>query len=253
MNTSIKHSIPRICLVNFPHEFQSMLGEYFSDDFLASIGNIIDTSGIGNKYLYPKQNLPENIHEYDLFLIDTGTASLEYYNEYAHGSVEKRSVEDQFCIYVTAPLSSIDTRPYGLGVLDEKLRSINKEILIVLFPGIYRKYKYYQYSNGQHYEYSCDTLPFFDFQKIGILDRKGYEISTGENTGGIMTLLTKYLTGASYNCSFILPQVPGEVVDGFRRRYVNDPAFQALQTNSNREVISFKFKEGNRNYLVLPI
>jgi len=152
---------PQILTLNLKPEVVNKIKEKGYNLYEGSLGKKINISGSNrNKYCLPNHNFPDNIHEYDIIMID-----LDYVKTIAYDSNYNKSQND---IYLCSDDSNLifDPRYYTLNELKNELAELVKhEAIILIFQSENSRinYKFIKYSGGYRSIKNEQTLDIYSF------------------------------------------------------------------------------------------
>ena len=113
--------------------YEGSLGSVFLFDWDKEIKNSLNVCS--------DINIPENLQEYHVIIVDTANHNKREYKGCEH-EIRIKS-EGERCIICKRPLSVLDLRPLGTQLIDQKLSEINHRKLIeIVFLGDYQEMAY---------------------------------------------------------------------------------------------------------------
>ncbi|WDF66566.1 hypothetical protein [Flavobacterium sp. KACC 22763] len=243
---------PRICSVDLKEEDIDILKKCGFTVYNGSIGSKIRVPNLHNKNheLLLNYDLPDNLHEYDIILIDLeGSKTLDYNpsNHLKTNHTGKTSTS----ILSSYPQTLFDPRPMiGTFLKDELAKITNRKHLILVFSCAFYEIEYElveiserSYNRGdieKHNIYSFRDYIQFSTQKFG-KEMRVCEINTD-----LKTLLEKHLKDSVYNQTFHHPT--------YYKGYdlVEEENYLPLIKNMNGDIVSFLETNEFENLIMLP-
>ena len=200
-----------------------------------------------SKYVLSDVNLPENLHEYHVFVGDTDNANRMDYKSDEHIIKDIADPEER-CLTCVRPINVLDLRPYG----STRLRAFfNKESrrkrIQIVFLGEYNSFSYT--SNEVGYNRPRDIGPFSNYDAWNVLygDNKTGNRAVFEDNKLSRMFFEGRLNDLKYYHTFKTPYV------GERENQKEDPHFLSLLKNEDGECISYLYcTKNNSLFIVLP-
>jgi len=242
----------KICCFDVDQEIIDWLTQEF-DVFKGSLGSKIQIpKGTGSRVnLLANYEIPSNLHEYDIFIIDLKERGCLPYLAVEH---EKKSIIDKnnaWYIRLESPENLFNPIPYGANVLSAKLKEkVDKVPLIIIFQG---KKETVKYRCINVVDYSCEDSSYmsnYEYIKnfreehpccgtqIHIADRKLAN-----------TIFSKFVDAKmSYEQTFIHPIVWNEE----HQKSELSADFLPLLVNNNEEIVSYLYYDKENFEMVLP-
>lgn len=249
MATETKREKTKICALNLDEALINYLSERF-DVYKGSLGQRIDVSklNIHGLYLLPHDDIPENIHEYEVFIGDMQNDSLIPYvnNEHTKTCI---TGYDAYYLYSESPQTVYNMRPYGAYILKEELLKHRERPAIKIvfqakreeFNYIIKDPRWYQVkSNETHHNYEYLT----DFCREAAC---GKEVKLVDDKLS-RRLFEPFLNDISYCQTYYFPKK----WDSESSNSVPDEAFVPLLKNRCGEIVSFAYINTDEITIILP-
>lgn len=238
---------PRICCFDIKEDVIDRLKGNGYNIYSATLGSKIK---VPNKYKESTQLLlnhqfPENLHEYDVFILDLDNFETVEYKDSEH--IRDSHTGDK-ALYLLSeyPETLFDPRPLASFLLNKKLDEIgNKPFLVVAFTSQNYKinYQLIEKYDGGHIKYlDKEEYGIYSFSNIPTLSpRAGKLINVSYNHNDDLTkFLNKYIKELIYNQTFQHPSIYKN------DEYVEDPNYIPLIINDNENIVSI-CKTGNKS------
>ncbi|MBZ5859432.1 hypothetical protein [Flavihumibacter profundi] len=245
---------PKVCVIDI------------SDDvFLAlrDCGINLIKGTLGSKVRVPKKNpydsqklvsnyeFPENLHEYDIVIIDLNNFNTKNYF-WSENTKESHAQNHANYFVSRYPQTLFDPRPFGAAVLKMELDKMQgKKHIIICFGSDDYTIDYETVSvigsnesNGENY-----TINIYSFSDAIQLGKKMYGeevVILNEFNADLYSLLERNKNGIKYHQTFKIPMT----FNGFESKV--DQSFSPLITNTKNEIISFVKKDNYFSLYVFP-
>ena len=243
-----------ICCIDTPKQIVDYLNESHSV-YEGSLGKILelDPQHHGSYYVLPQFDIPENIREYDVFVVDLKKQSPVPYTEEDN---TRKWVEDGKNMYFlsTNNQTAYNTIPFGAYWLGKELAKPQKRqpIIIIFQDAKYEShYLFVDKLYGSNYrEEGDEKFSNYEFAK----SLPYHEIESGQQVviedKRIAKLLFKGIeSDLCYKQTFKRPQK----FNRSKQEFEDDPSFFPLLYNRNGDIISFCIiSEDSPIYFVLP-
>lgn len=247
---------PKICLIDIDHNTAEILTEHGFNCTIASFGSQIrvpNTQQGQHQLCRINANLPPNLHEYEIVIIDLKEKESLAYNSSEHRqNITKDSSQHFFiCQY---PQTIFDPIPLGGYIAENDIKeNRRKESIIVVFadqkyscaylPGELTPYglKYHDQFEENNYSF-LPSVPIKD-------NKSGFEtnIVPGSDTE-FRDFLRKYNKRFIYEITFFHPTR----WDKQQKVSVRDEKLIPLATNSSDELISYAYIDNESILFVFP-
>ncbi len=244
---------PRICCIDLDEEITKNLEKLNYNIYKGTLGQKIKIPTRDRDTNYPillNYDLPDNLHEYDIIIVDLDNSkTIEYIAEdHKRKNVSGKSYISLVSIF---PENIFDPRPFSGIILGEKINEpSNKSFLIIVFTTSNYEIEYQSVEVFQDYnkKHEPETINIYSFLKNVFISKIkiGKEAYIQDIQDDFRNLLIKYKDDLIYNQTFHQPTI---WKDG---SYVNDPKCIPLLKNNNNEVISFYHHLINKGTLILP-
>ena len=227
-------SIPQISGIDLTLEVSQML---ISEGYNIQFGtfgkaiNIPNYQRFDSKFVQPTIVLPENLHEFDILILDL-TNNISDSNFESDVKLANQQYSKKYkCSY---PQTIFNSRPLGSLELGEKLKLIKKNNFIkIIFACSDYDFKYqYDIINGSSIimdlEINYNIYCFEKLYQLGTIS--GTKINSCSRNKQFNTLFEKYLSGSVYHTSFYHPKLDGNV---------KDTNFFPLLLNCNGDIVGY--------------
>ena len=251
---SIKQDRPRICCIDIKKEIVETLEEQGFNIYNGTFGSKVyvpNKDRYEEKRLSCKFDLPKNMHEYDIFIIDLDNHNTVDYNPREHiNTLVETSRKDSFsCTY---PQTVFDPRPYASKCLGDVLSKIsNKSQIIIVFAAQRYEVDYKIVTTGSsghetEYHMKRDIYSFSDYYGLCFSESKtGLDMTVCDTK--FKTFLESKLLNAKYNQCFEQKTISRDWQDNGK----NDDKFTPLIKNCNGEIISFAYAPDEQRFIML--
>lgn len=248
-------SKPKICCIDVNDNIIENLNNLGFETFNGTLGSIMEvpnTFSGSSQLISLDYNFPDNIHEYDIFIIDfTNNKNKEFLASKTHEKkIRNRSTISLICRY---PTNIFDPRPISSFILGEKLNEVkNKKIIILVFAAedYEVEYELVKINDGYTDTFYTKTHSLYSFDNT--LDigkaRYGKEVSMCNIREDIYNLLNKHLQKLTYQQTFNHSQIFDNTTNG----YVPVKNIMPLMKNSNDEIVSLININDDRTTVVFP-
>lgn len=247
------YDIPKICVFDFETTFISEINQMHFDIFDASLGKIVKVDNKPNSGHYCLLNgiIPDNLHEYDIFIYNMfDIKKIEYVEE---NNVKKTVTdENDYYLFCEYPANIFNPRAYNaLNVREAINYSLDKNRVTIVFANVQNETKYSIVKKGAPYVVHVDTknitnysfLPHDVYRKE---NKSGRKITVSVKNQVLNAFFSKYIKDSEYNITFYHPTYWDH------SKNVPDENFYPLLVNDTNEIISYiKIKDKNWT-IVLP-
>lgn len=233
---------PRICAVDLEQEIIEALQSKDLYCYSGTLGSQVKVPNLSRGATHPcllNFDLPPNLHEYDIVIIDLQKQESIEYKESEHTHSFFKGSE-QTVLLSSYPETVFDPRPLSSGILREKLRDFfSQETLIIIFCSEQEISEYHPLRVTRNGSYEDNPLQHSLYDCIPLLSSKSNKI--GKNVivpdirEDIKSFLQKYSQDFIYEIVF---QHPTEWIQN-ERKQVERNDFIPLLLNSNNEIIGF--------------
>lgn len=235
---------PQICAIDLNPEIIEALQAIGLHCFNGTLGPQVVVREYGDTSLYqcqPNCNFPENLHEYDIVIVDLQSQEPIEYRKFEHRSSFLKG-SDHKILVSRYPETIFDPRPLSSSFLRDKLGDFFlKETLIIVFCSTNEVCTYYPMTlvNNRLYEEPPLQKFLYTFMKSlqinDIRNKKGKEIVVLERDRAYANFFHKYRRNFSYEVVF---QHPTQWLKD-ERDWIPMNDFVPLLLNSSNEIVGF--------------
>lgn len=248
---------PKICCIDIDSQYISRLQETGLNIYSGSLGKKIRVPNLkqyDNHRVLLNYDFPENIHEFDIFILDLDNSkSIEYVPK--DHIREDHTGKYSYSLLSSYPETVFDPRPYSSKILNGLLNQIgNRKHMIICFTtGSYTvDYEPIKFSeNGYNREeiINYGIYSFLDYVPL-FKNKLGKEIYvTKENIKqDIKNFLSMVVGKTTYHQTFHHPKK----WDSNSHSNIDDPSFFPLIYNSSDEIISYYNSNDKSNIFFFP-
>ena len=247
------YDIPKICAFDFKTTFIKEMKQMHFDVFDASLGKIVNIDNKPNtgRYCLLNGTIPDNLHEYDIFIYNMfDIQKIEYVEE---NNVKKTVAdENDYYLFCEYPANIFNPRAYNaLNVREAINYSLDKNRVTIVFANVTNDTKYSIVKKGPRYVEPVDNkiisnysfLPHDVYHKE---NKSGRKITVSVKNPVLNAFFSKYIKDSEYNITFYHPTYWDH------SKHVPDESFFPLLVNDTNEIISYiKIKDKNWT-IVLP-
>jgi hypothetical protein len=121
------HESPQVCLFDFNKDTINILDKHRFNYTNAMLHARVNIPQIQSKHdtilFFPKKTAPDNLHEFDIILLDLTTNSVVSYNDEQHYNLNcnHHISHGVSCSY---PRNNINLKPYEVSILKERIEEI---------------------------------------------------------------------------------------------------------------------------------
>lgn len=219
--------------------------------FEGSFGSVFtinwDNSYSHSRYVLSDVSLPENLHEYHVFIGDTNHPNHRKYVPNEH-QVSNITDPEEKCLTCSRPINILDLRPYGTSELSKFFKNNhNHKRIEIVFLGAHNSVAYT--SSVVEYMKSYPLGSFSNYDAWGLLygdSKEGNRVVFEENRESRM-LFDGKLNQVRYYYTFRRPYI------GQGESREEDPHFLSLLRNEDGECISYLYCTNSGSvFCVLP-
>ncbi|MDV3776949.1 hypothetical protein CMU25_09400 [Elizabethkingia anophelis] len=241
---------PHILTLNTTKKTNQLLIENGYKIYSGSLGKVIklNVRGQYDYFCLSDMNVPSNVHEYDIVIVDLSNEEYIDFDEKDHIRRSNKSQNDMF-IYCRKPQDLLDPRPFNAKMLNRLLQPcFKKEFLLIVFQNENIELKYelidkasnkFKEERGDLYNF-IPNLPYME-NKCG---NKTEVVSTDKE---IKNFFNRYNKDFQYFNVFDPPTVWNGVLNSI------EPNFDTLLTNSSGEIVSYTYKKDNALTVMFPM
>ncbi|MCL2378389.1 MAG: hypothetical protein FWC77_04595 [Defluviitaleaceae bacterium] len=244
---------PQICLFDFDDDVVTKLAEHGFNVRPCSLGKVVHVPD--NSYCLLNHEWPNNLHEYDIFMIDMKDREAISYNKYEHIR-QHNSGDKVHYFFVRSPQNVFDPRAAAGESFREYISITKKQIhIIVVFASAENRipYELRKQTSTENAIVSSPTISNYSFLSHRHINKNinGSKINIVEGRSDFRSLLTKHKELFSYEVIFTHPYAHDS--SGYRSALAGlDKTFFPLMTNANDEIVSYAERQDNCLVIVLP-
>lgn len=246
--TTVHQERPRICLIDIDVNVEETLRSAGFNCVSGSFGSPVKLSGSKTDFLKAENDLPPNLHEFDIVVIDLKQRGLLEHSGQIDTSTGTSA--DGTFIVCKHPQTIFDPRPFSGWVAREDLNNIAQRASIFIIFGSSSdqiEYQFVKLRSGGYLPDTKITISNYEFLPFYISP----ENKTGKQTevveGHVLSeILKRYNHDFFYEAIFAHPQ---KRVNG---RYVEDEDFIPLVRNMDNGIVSFAHVTNSNVALVFP-
>jgi hypothetical protein len=245
---------PKLCCLDLDTFAINKLKKIGTNTFEGTLGTKVKVSyppTLNSRYLLLNCNLPQNLHEYDITIVD-----LEHFAtvEYKYEDHTRESLAEKTSTYLVSsnPQTIFDPRPFGSHLLKTELDKIgNRKHLLIIFSSesYFIDYDPVEITPGSH-----KRLPSMKFNIYSLLEYPslaetiyGREMKICKIQDDFRMLLEKYFSkNAFYH------QIFTQKTKWIKGKYENDENFIPLIRNLNDDIVSFIEFNEKLNVIIFP-
>jgi len=242
---------PQILTLNVQPEAIKKLKELNFNIYEGVFGKIVSlNNATSNKQFIciPYMDFPDNLHEYDIIIIDLDHVETISYDKDYHISTENKTGDDSY-IVCSSPQTLFDSRGICSHMLKKELEEfIKHDSIIIAFQSAQETFSYtiIEIENGNADSYT-EEHKLYDFLPDSIVypsKKRGKETTVFEDKTDISNFLNKYNSEFYYKTIFEIPEVFEDynpIDSTYKRKKLPDPNFLPFVYNKDEEVISFGY------------
>jgi hypothetical protein len=255
MNKSIKTiERPKICCIDIE---ESDIKELEKSGFNIQSGTLGTKINIPNKKkgeshnVLPNYDIPKNLHEFDITIVDLGNDKTIDYQPMEHNRDKHTGISSKF-LYSPYPETIFNPKPFGSSILQKSLDKLeDKEHLIITFltPSYKVEYQTININIDSNRFGKKFTKNIYTFQNDIPLNiaKDGEEVSVCDVDQILKEFLTKYSNQMIYNQTFThLLKFNNDGVGSFDKRY------KPLLENLNDDIVSMLHYDKNKTFFYFP-
>jgi len=244
---------PRVCCLDLSAEDIDALKKDGINIYQGTLGKKIKVPNYeddNNHQLLLNFIFPQNLHEYDIFILDLENSKTIDYKSEDH-TRENITGKSYISLLSSYPETLFDPRPFSSFLLKNNLHKItNRRCLMVVFTtGNYDiDYEPIEISSKGYRRKSVEKYniySFFDYVPLGH-SMFGKEMKTLSMRSDLQALLNKHINGAVYNQTF---NHPTTLANG---KSVKDEKYLPLIANQNEDIISYYNRSDHFDLVILP-
>lgn len=248
MASETKRKKTKICCLDLDKDCLNLLKDRF-DVYDGSLGKPIDVSRKNHCGLNLLLNyeLPQNIHEYDIFIEDMTEPDIIPYDKEENTRTEILGSKAYYFMSYD-PQTIFDPCPFGSSILNERIhQNRHKPAIRIAFQAPYKSIEYVIQDITD--SYSAKKLEHNNYEHLGEYCSSymfGSEVKLCDNKLS-RALFESFLDDISYYQVFQHPTIWGE-----NRERVSDNQFLPLLISKSGSIVSYLYVSENDIILVLP-
>ncbi|WMX12383.1 hypothetical protein [Aureispira sp. CCB-E] len=245
---------PKICTLDLDETSTSLLTDNEFNLYIGSLG--VRTKVPNNRrgdshYCLPSLNYPQNLHEYDIIIVDLKNKEAV---EWKFENHQRKEISSNSIIKVVSayPETIFNSKALGLHLLEKDISSFPQKVLFIVFADEKTETEYKFVSITDSF---TDTLPKevysnYSFTKFPYIQNKYGEETIIANSidSELAQILSKYNAKATYHVIFDFP----EIRDKETNKYVPNPYFKPLMLNNTKQIVSFRHLFNDMTLFVFP-
>jgi hypothetical protein len=244
---------PRICCIDIKEEYLELLSKNGFNTYNGSLGSKVrvpNTYNKNNHLLLLNYDFPQNLHEFDILLIDLeGFKTIDY--DIKENIRENHTGKTSISLLSSYPETLFDPRPITSKILRDYLDKItNRKYLVLVFSteSYDIEYEPVEISENSNQRQRTENHNIYSFwNHIPVSTPKfGKEININKMDIDFQSLLEKYKTDSTYNQTFYHP------TNYKGMELVKDENYFPLMTNMNGDIISYFEINEFENLILLP-
>lgn len=253
---SIPNDVPMICTFDLEREAVELLEKNLFNCVTGSLGGVMEVPNTqrDSQHLLQAQHLiPENLHEFDISIVDLGCKNRVAYSRNEHLDLKHVGANVTYALLSQFPQHVFDFKPFGVNALRTRLEDfLSKGSILIIFSDSKNIVDYQLVkiaSNGNTYDdrLNHSNMNFYnDFPKA--INRKGTRVKPVESSLGLTELVLKYMQEGEYSVVFEHP----EHWDYSLNKRVLNNEFVPLALNGGGEIVSYVHDVSGGTVFVFP-
>ncbi len=247
-----KFSMPHICTFGLKQKHSDLISDAGFFVYRGSLGPLVRVSNYRNedRKCLAINNIPPNLHEYDILIFDLNSQEKVNYNEEQH-TKENLTSRDSFYLLSSYPQTLFDPVPHNSSLINRDVSNLQeRDSVVIIFAGPLEEVEY-EYVKDEGYLKKLDRRDKFNnysfINHIGHKENKpGKKITLNKNVNNLNTLLNKFISQMSYFSIFYNPKSEGN------ESSLNDKFFVPLMFDRDDELVSFAEIRNKQLILVFP-
>lgn len=244
---------PRLCSIDLGEDVIKSLTKAKYNVYNGSLGSKIKIPNI-SKYdshqVLLNHRLPQNLHEYDIIIVDLDNFKTIPYVEEDHTKSQVTGDSD-LALVSKYPETLFDPRPLASSILRNMIQGIGERTHLIMIFGTEdytAKYNFIEIREDHISPQGSEEYNIYSLLNSPNLSNKraGKETKIITRDEKLRYILEKYNNGLTYNQTFVHPKK----YNG--REYIKDPTVFPLITNINNEIISYCKILENYGHFIFP-
>lgn len=253
-NVSVEdpHKHPLICLFDFNKDVEKELKQLRFNYLTASFGSTVKVANqrYEEKLLQLNLDYPNNLHEFDIVMMDMTTENSEDFDAEMH-SLNDTSGNKAYALLSAYPEQVFDPRPFIINVVSSEIKDLaEKNAIVIAFCGSVAssEYQFVEITARGASVTSRESYSNHDFYNgfPGSKNRYGRKITFPKEASKLSPLFNQHVDGIEYRSVFNHPNI---LVEG---KYQKDRSFIPLLFNERNEIISYAHYKDKLLVLVFP-
>jgi hypothetical protein len=246
---------PKIFLIDFDPDTSKKLQDKGLNVTKGSLGKKIHVPNTARDDPHPcllNSNIPENLHEYQIVIVNLQENDLLEYNpkDHLNDKISNGAEKIFICEY---PQTIFNPKPicgayFLMPHLDEILK---RQGILIIFSNRQYYSDYQPVTITSHHTHRDETIKLNNYAFVPQIpfpvNKFGKEMVVQEGIA-IASLLKRYLPDATYDVTFTLPTVLNQEKNGA----IPDPHFSPLIWNHQQNIVSFVKDSGNGTIFLFP-
>jgi hypothetical protein len=236
-------SSPKICLIDVTCEIAKAIKVNFSDVYIGSLGNVIDTY-LREPYQYRKIRvkniLPANLHEYDIFILDmTNGKTVDYqHTDHVFDANKGKELVGIVCKY---PQMIFDGRPLTSKEFIGHLVSNEERKLYIIFGSEFEEIHYdvADFSDNGYEILESYNVTNYEFLNDNVEKRNKHGKQINATETEFKNIFSKYIDDSEYNVVFNFNQY-------------QHPNCEPLLVNKSNEIVGYFNTLNDSYFFILP-
>lgn len=251
--TQRPHKHPMICLFDFEEEVEKELDKLRFNYVTASFGATVKVhnSSHEQKCMNLNHDYPNNLHEFDIVMLDMTNEKSEDYDARKH-SLKNTTGNKAHALLSAYPEQVFDPRPFSTYIVSKQINELAvKKSIVIAFCGSENTSEYQFVEITSHSSKVTRKASYSNFNFYNRFpehkSRHGRKVVIPENGSKLSPLLIKHLDGIEYRSVFLHPTVYTE-----GKGYLKDSNFIPLLLNERNEILSYTHYVNGSLVLVFP-
>ncbi|MCB5271064.1 MAG: hypothetical protein LHW56_04380 [Candidatus Cloacimonetes bacterium] len=246
--------MPKICCIDLKQEDLELLQNKYDDIYIGTLGKI-QILKYKNQYdkipLLPDYVIPNNLHEYDIIIIDLNNHTTVDYDETSKDKIN-RTGKNRPVLVCNSGQNIFDPRPFASYALNERIMETKRDMIIVIFSSSDDDDEY-SIANDVNDLYNKSKVTYYLFEllpDIVAITHSGKEVIVCEEIkdSRINGILCKYIPDFEYKSAFRLPSE----YDSELNTRVTSKEYLPLLKSTDDKTVSYAAEYNNKMYYIFP-